>query len=198
MYMLWHVSTAYVPSPLISNFHNSSGRSGRVCFFSRTLAFVNINNQSLRKEVGWTGGVWLMGSKGSGKTSSSKFDIHWIDSWMDWNQAFPTKMFTKICPNHHFPNFFYLEFIFRKMPPGDSQVTDLWIFHLEVTNDAPLKWVTFSPQGRPPGEDFAPARWLPNVWRVRVPVRSPGLVTTSDQPNPPNRLGWEFIPNFGI
>lgn len=179
--------------PRISNFHNSSGRS--VCGFFEDFGLCKYQQPEPAEGGGVECGVWLMGSKGSGKQAVQSFIyIEWKVGWIGF-PSISNKNFYKKKSNH--PPQFYFGIYFSKCPPGDSQVTDLWIFQLEVTNDALLKWVTFLPQGRPPGEDFH-CQVMPNVWRVRVPVRSPGLVTTSDQPNPPNRLGWEFLPFFGI
>ena len=92
---------------------------GSVLFFSRTLAFVNINNQSRRKEVGWNVEYGWWGQKDPVKQAvQSLIYTEWTfyEIFMDF-QAFPTKMFTKICPNHHFPNFFTWNLFFEKCPP---------------------------------------------------------------------------------
>jgi len=130
------------------------------------LAFVNINNQSLRKEVGF-GGVWLMGSKGSSKQAGqSLIYFEWIVGWIE-TKHFKRKCLQRFVQIIIFPIFFFWN-LFFEMPPGDSKSRGPLDFS-EVTNDAPLKWVTFSPKGRPPGEEFS----LPGD-AERVESESPG------------------------
>ena len=117
--MLWFVSTAYVPfPPRISNFHNSSG-GVRVVFFEDFGLCKYQQPEAGGRRWGWNVEYGWWGQKDPVKQAvQSLIYTEWTfyEIFMDF-QAFPTKMFTKICPNHHFPNFFTWNLFFEKCPP---------------------------------------------------------------------------------
>ena len=152
------VSTAYVPSPRIRQLDNSSGRSVAVWFFSEDFGLCKYQQPEPAEGGGVECGVWLMGQKDPVKQAVQSL-IYTLNGKLDgWiSKHFKRKLIQRFVQIIMFPIF--LPGYFSKWSSVIQKVTDLWIFQLEVTNDAPLKWVTFSPKGRPPGEDFAPARW---------------------------------------
>ena len=187
------VSTAYVPSPN-KQLPQLLG-AVRVWFFSRTLAFVNINNQSLRKEVGWSVEYGWWGQKDLVKQAVQSFYIHWMESWMDWiskhfKQNFLQKKIKSSSP------ILLRNLFFRNAPPGDSQVHwPLDFFSWRSPTMALLKWVTFLPQGRPPGEDFH-CQVMPKRVESESPGKEPRVGDNKWPTQPAKPVGLGIPPLF--